>query len=79
MIRTTFGSLRGGIRIAVLLAEDLEGPLLEHQPQMGAVMFPAALAVAENGQRAVAVGLQQMVQMDRGGGEEHRCLIAGGG
>src|SRR5580658_5975921 len=38
------------IAVAVVFAQDFQRPLVEHEPQVGAIMFPATLAIAENGE-----------------------------
>ena len=40
-------------------------------------MLASALAIAEDGHRFGPVGSQQIVQMNRAGGKENGCLVAG--
>ena len=44
--------------VTVLFENNFQGPVFEHQPQQLAVMFAAALAVAEDHQAAARVGAQ---------------------
>lgn len=56
---------------------DLEGPVVEHEAEEVAVMFAAALAVAEDDEVFLAVGSQEVIQVNGGGGEEDAAFVAG--
>ena len=57
------------VAAAVELAEDFEGPLVEHQAQKMPIMLAASLAIAEDHEILLAVGAEKVVEVDRGDGE----------
>ena len=64
------------LAVAVALADDFQLPLIEHEPQQGAVVLAAALAVAEDDQLLLAEILEQMIEVLGGDGEEDAAFVA---